>query len=146
MTVQRVPQTPRDKAESVAVVGDEIESLVDYCARPQCRAEFRAGGRGRRKAYCSEICRRTAEREHRAAAARLAHFESLVERLRIDLSAFGRPDTADSASDQDPDGQRQIAQQALARAGGVLAFLQDSSEPLAQELKALHEAVAPLVE
>lgn len=129
----------------VAAPDVDAESLVDYCARPQCRAEFRAGGRGRRRAYCSEICRRTAEREYRAMAARLTHFESVVDKLRIDLAAFGRLESSDPESPQAEGGRLAVARDAVARAGGVLAFLQDSSEPLARELLALHEAVAPLM-
>lgn len=75
--------------------------LVDYCSRPSCRREFRANpGPGRPQAYCSELCRRAAEKELRQARSRLAHFENLVEKLRIDVAAFGKPDTEPEADER----------------------------------------------
>jgi hypothetical protein len=38
---------------------------------------------------------RAAERELRQARSRLAHFEHAVEKLRIDVAAFGRPESED---------------------------------------------------
>lgn len=121
------------------------EVLLDYCSRPLCRKEFRrAPGPGRRKAYCSEICRRTAERELRQVRARLAHYASVVEKLRIDVAAFGR---ADDDQDPGPDAShifdRQAAEQALHRAAGALVFT-DDNDAAARELRLLYEAVRPL--
>src|SRR5215831_7103636 len=54
------------------------EDLIDYCSRPNCRKEFRwAAGPGRRQAYCSEMCRRAAEKELRQTRASLARFEAI---------------------------------------------------------------------
>jgi hypothetical protein len=135
-------------AEPKSDVKDEqAEQLVDYCSRPSCRGEFRRGaGPGRRQAYCSEICRRAAERELRQLRARLAHFEGLVEQLRADEIAFGKNPTGDAeSSGRSLDDSTEQAASALNRASGVLVFLADSVEPLANELRLLHDAVAPLV-
>jgi len=74
--------------------------------------------------------------------ARLAHFESVVEQTRIDLAAHGR-------ADDDPETQmidaRSGAALAVARAAGVLRFTASSDEPIADELRHLYEAVAPLL-
>ena len=125
----------------------DSQELPDYCARPACRREFtRTVGPGRPQAFCSEVCRRSAERELRQAKSRLAHFETLVEQMRIDVAAFGR--TA-GAAEADTDGltpqARRTAQDAIHRVAGVLAFVEHSDEPLARELSALHAAVAPVV-
>ncbi len=125
----------------------EAEDLTDYCSRPLCRKEFRrAAGRGRRPAYCSEFCRRTAEKQLRQLKSRLAHYEDVVRMLRVDVAAFGRPDT-----DEDSDGEqalsldaRQRAASAVLRADGVLKFA-NPDDPVVQELQTLYEAVAPII-
>lgn len=118
------------------------EDLPDYCARPACRQPFtRTAGRGRRQAYCSEICRRAAERELRQTRARLDHYEHVVGQLRVDIAAFGADTNPDLG--QAPD--TTAASTAVARVGGILAFLENSEEPLARELRALHDAVKPLI-
>jgi len=125
----------------------EAESLIDYCSRPNCRKEFRRTARaGRPQEYCSEICRRTAEKELRRARSRLAHYEGVVEKLRVDVAAHGRPDT-----DQDGDGElplsldaHQRAENAVLRASGVLRFA-NPDDPAVQELQMLYRAVAPIV-
>ena len=119
---------------------DETE-LVDYCWRPKCRREFRhASGPGRRREYCSEMCRRTAEKELRQVRSRLVRFEHLVEQARIEIAAHGRADDDDIAFDTE-----RAAREALARAQGVLAFLSESEDKVAGELKRLVDAVTPLI-
>lgn len=124
-------------------------SLVDYCARPQCGQEFRrAGGRGRRQAFCSEMCRRTAQNELRVLKARLTHFEELVSRLRLVVSSYGREEDADQAvaATGSKDGDAgQGARDAVQRVAGVLAFATDSPDPAMRELRSFHEAVTPFV-
>ena len=126
----------------------ESQELPDYCARPACRRAFtRVVGPGRPQAFCSEVCRRSAERELRQAKSRLAHFEALVDQMRADVAAFSRTGTTDGV---DPDAgvspdARRTAQDAVHRVAGVLAFLERSDDPIARELSALHAAVTPIV-
>jgi hypothetical protein len=122
---------------------DEAQDVAAFCARPSCRQEYRRVTQpGRRQAYCSPICRRAAEKEIRQLRARLTHFESVVEQARIDLAAHGRTDDEGDPSSSDP---TMTASKAVARAGGVLRFVGSSEDPLADELRALHDAVLPLV-
>lgn len=125
----------------------DAEELPDICARPACRRSYtRTVGPGRPQTFCSEVCRRAAERELRQAKARLSHFEDLVEQIRADIAAFTRPAPTASEAAPVPDPQAlQHAREAVARAGGILTFLASSDEPLARELSALHDAVAPVV-
>ncbi len=142
MANRRAAQTS-PTAPAVAAAA-EAEDLPDYCARPTCRQPFtRSGGRGRRQAYCSEICRRAAERELRQTRARLEHFEHVVAQLRTDIASFGSssPDSPADTGTPDPS----AAAEAVARTGGILAFLENSTDPLAQELRALHDAVRPVI-
>jgi len=119
--------------------------LPDYCARPMCRSPFtRVVGPGRPQAFCSEVCRRAAEKELRQARSLLAHFEDLTAQLRVDIAAFGRGGLSPGA---DPVAAEpatwQAAAAAVHRVSGVLAFVGDSDDPLAQELRTLHAAVSP---
>ena len=126
----------------------ETEDLIDYCSRPNCRKEFRwAAGPGRRQAYCSEICRRAAERELRQARARLARFERIVRKLRIDVAAYGKPDNEEVGDEELPVSfdARQMAETAVLRADGVLQFA-NPDDPIARELRMLYEAVAPIIQ
>lgn len=82
---------------------DDQFDLPDLCARPQCRQEFRQTvGRGRKKDYCSETCRRLADRDYKRARATVEHFDKLARRSRHDVLAFGRSgDDHDGVSDSD---------------------------------------------
>lgn len=130
---------------AAAVVEDDLsaadsEDLVHYCARPNCRKEFRrAAGPGRRRAYCTDLCRRLAEKELRQLQARLTRFEVLADQARADIAAHGREDET-----APPDPIR-TAEDALARVEGALIFAAQSPDPAAQELRRLYEAVAPVI-
>jgi len=124
---------------------EEAESLVDYCAHPQCRKEFRRTvGPGRKQAYCSDVCRRLAHSELRQKQARLAHFERIVEMFRRDIATFGKTDFDTGDSENQSLDARRTAEDAVRRAAGVLTFA-NPDEPAVQELKTLYDAVAPLV-
>ncbi len=125
---------------------EDAETLPDLCSRPHCRNEFRrTPGPGRRPAYCSDICRRTAERELRQVRSRLARFERLVEMLRDDLAAFGKQDSDNVGEVMQPGpDQMRLAEDATRRAAGVLVFA-NPEEPAVRELRKLHDAVAPVI-
>lgn len=141
---------PTKPARVARRTSEEPQSVPDYCARPRCRREFsRLLGRGRPQTFCSDVCRRHAEREIRQLNSRLVHFEGVLDQIRVDLRAYERDAGTDSytsasRSDDEADRHRHAAE-AVARANGILAFLHDSADPLASELTRLHEAVAPLV-
>jgi hypothetical protein len=123
------------------------DGLADFCSRPSCRKEFRRTARpGRRQEYCSEICRRAAEKELRQARARLAHFEEVVKKLRIDVVAHGRVVLDEVGEEQVSVSldARQAAESAVRRAAGALAFA-NPDDPAVRELRMLYEAVAPVV-
>ena len=125
----------------------EVEELVDYCWRPSCRAEFRraAAGQGRRQKYCSEICRRAAEKELRQAQSRLAHFEKLVQKLRVDVAAYGKPDDEIGGDSRSlPVNAQERAEDAVRRVEGTLVFANQDDRAV-QELQALYDAVAPII-
>jgi len=125
---------------------DDQFELADLCARPQCRKEFRQSvGRGRKKDYCSETCRRLADRDYKRAKATVEHFEKLARRSRHDVLAFGR--SADEFDDGEVSEEVAIAQAAAAleRAAAVLRFVGDADPRLVGELEALCAGVSALV-
>ena len=138
-STNRVRALPGDAA-------DDDFDLPDLCARPQCRKEFRQSvGRGRKANYCSETCRRLADRDYKRAKATVEHFEKLARRSRYDVLAFGR--SADELGEpESPELVLRAAQDALSRAGAVLRFVGgDADERLVDELVALRDGVTPLV-
>jgi hypothetical protein len=125
---------------------DDLFDLPDMCARPQCRKEFRQQvGRGRKKDYCSETCRRLADRDYKRARATVEHFEKLARRSRHDVLAFGR--SADDPADGGVSEEVAVAQAAAAldRADAVPRFVGDADPRLVEELRALCAGVRPLV-
>lgn len=143
------PSSSTRSGRSSARRRDEVpvQELPDYCARPACRRAFtRVIGPGRPQAFCSEVCRRAAEKELRQARSMLAHFEDLTAQLRVDIAAFGRGGLGSTnESNEAASATTQAAAAAVHRAGGVLAFLGDNDDPLARELRALHAAVSPVI-
>jgi hypothetical protein len=132
-SVTRAPASP-----------DTGQELAAYCAFPKCRREFRCTlGPGRKKAFCSDICRRNAEKELRQLRSRLTHLETMVEQARIDVAAYGRTESADGESD--PTLVRRTAEDAVTRVAGILDFVAGSDEPMSRELRRLYDAVVPVL-
>ena len=120
--------------------------LADYCARPACRKQFQqSSGRGRRREFCSDVCRRLADKEYKQAKSMVEHFEKLARRQRHSVLAFGRAPDADEESGLAKDVCLLRATQALERAAAVLTFAQGRDPQLLGELEALREGVLPLV-
>ena len=154
MAVQRAAEVRRGTPETAQPAPQTADGQVaDVCARPACRTPFTHPlGPGRPQSFCSELCRRAAQRELRQARSQITHLESLLEQARADLATFVRvdrsvatDDAADDSGDVDHSQEQLVAREAVARAGGVLAFLSNSDDPLARELRALHSAVSPAV-
>lgn len=125
---------------------DDQFDLPDLCARPLCRQEFRqAVGRGRKKDYCSETCRRLADRDYKRAKATVEHFEKLARRSRHDVLAFGRStdEFDDGVISEDVAIERAVA--ALGRADAVLRFVGEADPRLVTELEAVCAGVRALV-
>lgn len=135
-------------------VGGEIElqeveefDFVDYCARPMCRKEFRRSvGRGRRRDYCSDTCRRLADRDYKRARAMVDQFERLARRSRHDILAFGRSADEDDAAQLSEDVALERAVGALSQADAVLRFASDADERILQEMRRLCDGVRPLIQ
>ncbi len=134
--------TPVKSTTPSSVSGEVLEFR---CARPKCRNKFgRTLGPGRPKYYCSDECRLLARDEKRTIRARLESYEELVEQARGDLASYGRSGGDDEEATEQPELVGRRATEALIRVEGVLTFAPDSN-PLTRELRAIVEAVGPLL-
>jgi hypothetical protein len=70
----------------------------------------------------------------------------VVEKLRIDVAAFGKPGSDGTGDEKDVVrlDSRRIAEDAVRRAAGALEFA-NPDETAVRELKRLYEAVAPVI-
>lgn len=139
MTPRRSSAANRGQA---GVLGDE-ERLEALCARPGCRKAFARGtGAGRNKIYCDDDCRHAARTELRRLRRRLEHWQNNVAQARADIAAYRGDEDAHAVGDDD---LQRTAEVAAARARAVLDFVGPGDERLLGELRALYEAIAPLV-
>lgn len=138
-----------------ALVGgvEASEALQGTCARPGCSKLFtREAGPGRPAAFCSEECRRAAQRERRNLRRRLAHHEDQAQQLRLLVAAYERSVRSDNGPSEDgeddllaPDVVR-AAEDAVVEMRGMVRFMSSDSSPHLAELMRFYEAVAPLVD
>ena len=145
MTTEPVPHPV---AESAADAGDEALELTFRCGRPRCRNEFtRRVGVGRRRQYCSDICRGVAEKEFKQAKAAVAHYERLLEQAKSDLAAFGRDPEGDGAVVMPGDAARaaERARGSWQHARGVAEFAAEGDPRVLEVLRDLVASVAPIV-
>lgn len=119
------------------------ETVATYCSRPGCGQEYRRTIQpGHPQIYCTESCRRKAQQETRRIRSRLRDLEATVSQQRKLLAAYG----SETASVVDPDEALAAATRAIDRAGGVVETLGTDTSPVANALRYLYAAVAPLVE
>ena len=144
-----MPETQPLRSIDVATPHTEhvvAPDMASWCARPACRAQFQqSAGRGRRREFCSDLCRRRADTEYKQAKARLDHFEALARDERHLLLSFGRggePLDADALADELATVR---ASDALDRTDAVLKFVGGRDPQLIAELEALCAGVRPLV-
>ncbi|WP_091730790.1 hypothetical protein [Nocardioides scoriae] len=102
----------------------QVNELWDRCARPACREQFqRSTERGRPREYCSDTCKKVADREYKQAQGAVVHYDKLLRQARSDVAAFGRGDQeGPGASAIDPVQQRTRAREAWQHARAVAAY------------------------
>ncbi len=121
-------------------------TLTTRCSRPKCRKEFRIRVvPGRRRQYCSDLCKANGEKEYKQALSTVNHYETLLEGARNDAAAFGRSgDGMDRASsDADDELAARRAQIAWARAQAAAEFSAPGDERLLEILQDLVDATRP---
>lgn len=121
--------------------------IVEYCGRLSCRKPIvQTAGRGRRREFCSETCRRGADRDYKRAKAHVETLERNLRSFRHEVAAYGRKAESDSGF-RTPEEEAQIQSAALAaisRAEAVLEFAAgDADHRFREELRRLVDAVSP---
>jgi len=123
---------------------DDVE-IATFCGRLTCgKAFIQTAGRGRPKEFCSETCRRAADRDYKRARGRAGVLDEQLRRTRHEVAAYGRkPEEGQWTPAERVQAEIQ-AQTALTRATTVLE-LGASSERLLTELQALVMAIRPIL-
>ncbi|WP_345521437.1 hypothetical protein [Nocardioides conyzicola] len=131
----------------MAEIDEDTEfEIAEYCARLSCKKLIvQTPGRGRRREYCSETCRRGADREYKRAKNLVEHFERVLRKTRYEVAAYGRNGEDEMLETVDAAAHRQAtARSAVSRAQGVLQYTSEVEDRFRDELRMLVEAVEPL--
>ncbi|WP_147375416.1 hypothetical protein [Jiangella rhizosphaerae] len=109
--------------------------IAEYCGRLSChRPIVQPAGRGRRREFCSETCRRGTDREYERAKAWVEHFEQYLRRTRHEVAAYGRKAEVDGGF-RTPEEEAQVlgaARAAISRAEGVIDLADGDSADVAR--------------
>ena len=133
-------------AESFGETTTDFE-IAEYCGRLSCRkAIVQPSGRGRRREFCSETCRRSADRDYKRAKSMVEHFEAYLEKTRHEVAAYGRRADEGLLTAEERSRQQALAYAAFSRAEAVVEFAGDSGDRYLIELVRLVDAVRPLLE
>lgn len=124
---------------------DDVDEVALYCGRLSCRKVIvQTVGRGRRKEFCSETCRRAADRDYKRARAHAVLFAEQLRHTRHEVAAYGRRAEEGTLTPEESMAIHADARVALERAATVLD-LGAPPDRVMSELAALVEAVRPLV-
>lgn len=115
------------------------------CGRLSCRKPvIQELGPGRRKEYCSDTCRRGADREYKRAKAHVDTFEEYLRRSQHEVASYGRRSESESLSPEQLVRLETATRVAFARAE-TLVEVGVPAELAAVELVALVDALRPLM-
>lgn len=124
-----------------------VGQIASYCGRLSCRKPIVQDiGPGRRKEFCSDTCRRGADRDYKRAKAHVEFFEQQLRRTQHEVATYGRRAdegvlTADEVLRLQGD-----ARVALTRATTVAELGGNQPERIRAELDALIAAVRPILD
>ena len=124
-----------------------VGQIASYCGRLSCRKPIVQDiGPGRRKEFCSETCRRGADREYKRARAHVELFEEQLRRSQHEVATYGRRAADGVLTDDELQRLQADARVALARAAAVAEFAVDDPGRIRAELNALIQALTPLLD
>jgi hypothetical protein len=122
-----------------------IGQIAPPCGRLSCKKPVvQELGPGRRKEYCSDTCRRGADREYKRAKAHVDTFEEYLRRSRHEVASYGRKAEADTLSPEQLASLENAARVAFARAEALVEVGVPTDLAVA-ELAALVQALRPLM-
>lgn len=126
--------------------GDADIEVVEYCGRLSCRKPIvQAAGRGRRREFCSETCRRGADRDYKRARALAESSERNLRDFRHEVAAYGRKPEEGLPTPEDLERAHRDAVAAFSRAQGVIEFSAGVDDRYLDELRRLIAAIAPVI-
>lgn len=130
----------------MAEATEDLGKVALYCGRLSCRKVIvQTVGRGRRKEFCSDTCRRAADRDYKRAKAHAALFEEQLRNTRHEVAAYGRRAEEGTLTSEELIAIHADARVALERAATVVE-LGAQPDRVAFELAALVDALRPLVD
>jgi hypothetical protein len=101
-------------------------------------------GPGRRKEFCSETCRRGADREYKRAKTHVSTYSEVLRRAQHEVATYGRKGDVGELTPDDVADLESKARIAFTRAS-TLVEVGVPQESAADELRTLVEALAPLL-
>jgi hypothetical protein len=124
---------------------DSIGRIAVPCGRLSCKEPvIQELGRGRRKEYCSETCRRAADRDYKRAKSHVEVYADYLQRSQHEVAAYGRKAEAGALTPEQLSDLETTARVAFARAE-ALTEVGVAAENAAAELAALVAALRPLL-
>jgi len=122
-----------------------IGQIAVPCGRLSCKKPVvQELGPGRRKEYCSDTCRRGADREYKRARAHVDTFEEYLRRSQHEVASYGRKAEAEALSPEQLVSFETTARVAFARAE-TLVEVGVPTDLAVVELAALVQALRPLM-
>jgi len=124
---------------------ESIGRIAVPCGRLSCKEPvIQELGRGRRKEYCSDTCRRAADRDYKRAKGHVEVYADYLQRSQHEVAAYGRKAEAGVLTPEQLGKVETDARAAFARAE-ALVEVGVVAERAADELAALVAALAPLL-
>lgn len=122
-----------------------IGQIAVPCGRLSCKKPVAQElGPGRRKEYCSDTCRRGADRDYKRAKAHVDTFEEYLRRSQHEVASYGRKAEAEMLSPEQLISLETAARVAFARAS-TLVEVGVPADVAVVELAALVSALHPLM-
>lgn len=122
-----------------------IGQIAVPCGRLSCKKPVvQELGPGRRKEYCSDTCRRGADRDYKRAKAHVDTFEEHLRRSQHEVASYGRKAEAEALSPEQLISLETAARVAFARAE-TLVEVGVPADLAVVELAALVQALRPLM-
>ena len=126
--------------------GDADFEVVEYCGRLSCRKPIvQPAGRGRRREFCSETCRRGADRDYKRAKALVEASERNLREFRHEVAAYGRKPEEGVPTPEEQERAHSEASAAFSRAQGVIEFSAGVEDRYLDELRRLVAALGPII-
>lgn len=122
-----------------------IGQIAVPCGRLSCKKPvIQELGPGRRKEYCSDTCRRAADRDYKRAKAHVDTFEEYLRRSQHEVASYGRKAEAEALSPEQLVSFETSARVAFARAE-TLVEVGVPTDLAVVELATLVQALRPLM-